>query len=180
MFKIYNTKLLQDAGLEVTDENIFIVAACGDKGLKFLQGERPMGIRYKEEAKSAKSGSGVYTATIDGKQIVVEADGKDGNYTAKVNGKSYKVSLGEGAAVAAAAPAAGSGEGAAVTAPLPGNVLKVLVNAGDQVSKGDTVLILEAVKMENEIKADCDGTVGEIKVSAGSVVSAGDVLMTIN
>ena len=176
----YNTKLLQDAGLEVTDENIFIVAACGDKGLKFLQGDRPMGIRYKEEAKSAKSGSGVYTATIDGKQIVVEADGKDGAYTAKVNGKSYKVSLGEGAAVAAAAPAAGNGEGAAVTAPLPGNVLKVLVNAGDQVSKGDTVLILEAVKMENEIKADCDGTVGEIKVSAGSVVSAGDVLMTIN
>ncbi len=176
----YNTKLLQDAGLEVTEENIFIVAACGDKGLKFLQGDRPMGIRYKEEAKSAKSGSGVYTATIDGKQIVVEADGKDGAYTAKVNGKSYKVSLGEGAAVAAAAPAAGNGEGAAVTAPLPGNVLKVLVNAGDQVSKGDTVLILEAVKMENEIKADCDGTVGEIKVSAGSVVSAGDVLMTIN
>ena len=178
----YNTKLLQDAGLEVTDENIFIVAACGEKGLKFLQGDRPFGIRYKSEAKApATAGSGVYTATIDGKQIVVSAEGNGGKYTAKVNGKSYEVSLADGA-VEAPAPSssAASAGGSSVTAPLPGTVLKVLVNVGDQVSAGDTLLILEAVKMENEIKADKDGKVAEIKVSNGSVVSAGDLLVTLN
>lgn len=176
----YNTELLQQAGLEVTEENIFIVAACGEKGLKFLQGDRPMGIRYKEAAKPAASGKGVYTATIDGKQIVVEADGKGGAYTAKVNGKSYQVTLGEGAAAAPAATPAAGGAGSSISAPMPGTVIKVLVKVGDRVAKGDTVLILEAIKMENEIKADADGTVSDIKVASGAAVSAGDVLVTLN
>ena len=77
-----------------------------------------------------------------------------------------------------AAPAA-AGDGKAVTAPLPGTVTKILVAEGDTVSAGDTLLILEAVKMENEIKADCDGVVKSINVSGGATVQAGDALVTI-
>ena len=177
----YNTKLLEEAGLPVTEENIFIVAACGEKGLNFLKGDRPNGIRYKEAAAPAKAAAanGVYTATIDGKAVTVEVTG-DGEYTAKVGGKSFKVAVGEGAAApAAAAPAAGSGDAKAVPAPLPGTVMKINVAVGDQVEADTTLLILEAVKMENEIKAGCAGTVKEICVAQGGVVSAGDVLVKI-
>jgi pyruvate carboxylase subunit B len=176
----YNTELLEAAGLPVTEENIFIAAACGDKGINFLKGDKPFGIRYKEEA-PAKSGkdSGVYTATVDGKAVTVEmaADGK--SYTAKVGGKSFKVEVAEGASAAAAAAPAAAGEGKAVVAPLPGTVTKVLVAEGDSVAAGDVLLILEAVKMENEIKADCDGVVKSINVSTGATVQAGDALVTI-
>ena len=176
----YNTKLLEEAGLPVTDENIFIVAACGEKGLNYLKGDRPNGIRYKEAATpKQQAANGVYTATIDGKAVTVEVTG-DGEYTAKVGGKSFKVAVGEGAAApAAAAPAAGSGDAKAVPAPLPGTVMKINVAVGDQVEADTTLLILEAVKMENEIKAGFAGTVKEICVAQGGVVSAGDVLVKI-
>jgi pyruvate carboxylase subunit B len=175
------TEQLKAAGLEVTDENIFIVAACGEKGVKYLKGDRPNGIRYKEEAApaKAKAASGVYTATVDGKAVTVEVSGS-GDYTAKVNGKSFavKVSAGAAAPAKAAAPAA-SGDAKPVPAPLPGTVMKVLVQAGDEIAADDTLLILEAVKMENEIKAGFAGVVKEVCVSQGGVVSAGDALVMI-
>ena len=177
----YNTKLLEEAGLPVTEENIFIVAACGEKGLNFLKGDRPNGIRYKEAAAPAKAAAanGVYTATIDGKAVTVEVSG-NGDYTAKVGGKSFTVKVGEGAAApAAAAQTAGNGEGKPVAAPLPGTVMKINVAVGDQVEADTTLLILEAVKMENEIKAGFAGTVKEISVAQGGVVAAGDTLVVI-
>lgn len=80
-------------------------------------------------------------------------------------------------APAAAKPvAAGAGS---VTAPMPGTVLDVKVNVGDTVKAGDTVLILEAMKMENEISAPAAGTVKNIHVSKGASVNPGDVLVTI-
>ena len=176
----YNTKLLEEAGLPVTEENIFIVAACGEKGLNFLKGDRPNGIRYKEAAAPAKAAAanGVYTATIDGKAVTVEVAG-NGDYTAKVGGKSFTVKVGEGAAAPAAAKTEASGEGKAVAAPLPGTVMKINVAVGDQVDADTTLLILEAVKMENEIKAGFAGTVKEISVAQGGVVAAGDTLVVI-
>ena len=76
----------------------------------------------------------------------------------------------------AAAPSAG---GTAINAPMPGTVLKILVSAGDTVSKDQVVAILEAMKMENEIYAPCDGTVTQIAVSAGASVGNGDLILTI-
>ena len=175
------TEQLKAAGLEITDENIFIVAACGEKGINYLKGDRPNGIRYKEAAVPARaaSASGVYTATVDGKAVTVEVTG-NGDYTAKVNGKSFTVKVNEGAASPAkAAPAAGSGDARAVPAPLPGTVMKVLVQPGDEIAADDTLLILEAVKMENEIKAGFAGVVKEVCVSQSGVVSAGDALVMI-
>lgn len=85
------------------------------------------------------------------------------------------------ASEAPAAPAATSGPGAGtpVKAPLPGVVTKILVSAGQAVKKGDTVLVLEAMKMENNITAEADGSVTGICVSAGDSVMEGTTLLTI-
>ncbi|MBR2345207.1 MAG: biotin attachment protein [Lentisphaeria bacterium] len=174
----YNTELLKENGLEVTEENIFIAAACGEKGINFLKGDKPFGIRYKEEEKPASKGAKAYTANVNGTNVVVELNAAGDAYTAKVNGKSFDVKLTEGAAAAAAAPAA-SGAAAPMTAPMPGTVMKVMVKPGDQVKNGDTVVVLEAMKMETPIAADKDGVVASVDVAVGAVVAEGDTLLTI-
>lgn len=85
------------------------------------------------------------------------------------------------AAPAAAAPAAAAApvSGTAVPAPLPGNVLSIKVNQGDSVAEGDVLLIIEAMKMENEVAAPCAGTVQQISVSVGQMVNTGDTLVVI-
>ena len=119
------------------------------------------------------------------------------NYRITVNGVEYEVSveeLGEGAAVstvpaAVKAPAAkkpeakktGGAEGAVkVNAPMPGKILAVKVSEGQDIKKGDVVVVLEAMKMENEIYASASGVVATVNVSAGDMVEGGDVLATIN
>lgn len=67
-----------------------------------------------------------------------------------------------------------------ITAPMPGTILKVNVNTGDRVKKGQVLLILEAMKMENEIVAASDGTVASVNVTKGASVNAGDVLVSLN
>ena len=118
-------------------------------------------------------------------------------YNITVNGVAYSVSVEEtaaGAAPVAAAPvaapvapkaapaAAPKAAAGAVTvkAPMPGNILDVKVKAGDSVKAGDTLLILEAMKMENEILAPQDGTVASVNVNKGDTVNSGDVLVSMN
>ncbi|MEG0768432.1 MAG: biotin/lipoyl-containing protein [Ruthenibacterium sp.] len=85
------------------------------------------------------------------------------------------------AAAPAAAPAAPASAGAVtVSAPMPGNILDVKVSAGAGVKAGDTLCILEAMKMENEIVAPQDGTVASVNCKKGDVVNVGDVLVTMN
>ncbi len=83
------------------------------------------------------------------------------------------------AEAAPAAPAAGPGAGAPVKAPLPGVVTAIPVKVGQAVKKGDTVLVLEAMKMENNITAEADGTVTGVCVAPGDSVMEGTVLLTI-
>lgn len=78
---------------------------------------------------------------------------------------------------AAASPVSANGE--KVVAPMPGNILKVNVNKGDTVKRGQVLLVLEAMKMENEITAPADGKVTDIKVEKGQCISAGDVMVVI-
>tara|TARA_Y100000782_G_scaffold82722_1_gene89388 strand:+ start:2140 stop:3921 length:1782 start_codon:yes stop_codon:yes gene_type:complete len=111
-------------------------------------------------------------------------------YTVAVNGKEYVVQVTEGGDIAgikpigdsAAAPAAAAapvGEGDAQGAPLSGNIFKVLVSAGDEVEEGDVVMILEAMKMETEVRAVRAGTVVSVDVKVGDAVAVGDTLLTI-
>ena len=83
------------------------------------------------------------------------------------------------APAAPAAPAAVTGAGEAVSAPMPGTILKVNVTQGQAVKAGDVLVVLEAMKMENEIVAPCDGTVAQVVVSKGSSVNTGDALVVI-
>ena len=121
------------------------------------------------------------------------------NYRITVNGTSYDVSVEElsggaapvaapvaaapvaapapAAAHAAPAPAAGSVK---VSSPMPGKILAVKANVGDSVKKGQVILILEAMKMENEVVAPEDGTIASIDVTVGASVESGDTLATLN
>lgn len=121
------------------------------------------------------------------------------NYTITVNGTVYDVTVEEGGAGSApvraaapkaapkaapapaaapkAAPAAGSIE---VTASVPGKVFKVVASAGQELKKGEKILVLEAMKMEIDVVAPEDGTVAGINVSVGDAVESGDVLATMN
>lgn len=119
-----------------------------------------------------------FTVTVDGNEYVVKVDdGGDVTELAAVNGAP--LSMG-GTAPAAAAPAAGAvGGGEPQGAPLAGNVWKVLVQSGQAVAEGDVVIILEAMKMETEIRAPKAGTIGSITTSEGAAVKVGDTLYTI-
>lgn len=109
------------------------------------------------------------------------------NLTVTVNGVAYNVTVEEntnGAAPVAAAPAAAPAAPAAagsvpVNAPMPGTILDIKVKAGAAVKAGDVVMILEAMKMENEISAPQDGTIASIDVRKGDTVNSGDVLYTM-
>ncbi|MFT4764629.1 MAG: oxaloacetate decarboxylase alpha subunit [Oleispira sp.] len=117
-----------------------------------------------------------FTISVDGNDYVVKVDdGGDVTELAAVNGAP--MSMG-GSAPAAAAPAAVGG-GDPQKAPLAGNIWKVLVQPGQQVAEGDVVVILEAMKMETEIRAPKAGTIGSVTTSEGASVKVGDTLYTI-
>ena len=172
-------KVLEENGLPVTDENIFIIATCDEssnpKGLKFLKGERPIGVRYAEAAKpaAAPAASGAYTVTVNGTAYQVEASAG----SLKVNGKPYTVTIGAaGAAPAAASSAPAASSGAEVKTPMPGTVIRVSVAVGQTVKKGDEIMVIEAMKMEQPIVAPADGTVSAVTVNAGDALEADQVV----
>ena len=112
-------------------------------------------------------------------------------YKVNVNGTQYMVEIelidgatapAAPAATAAPAPAAATAPagGETVKSPMPGTILDVKVKAGDKVEEGQVLMILEAMKMENEIMAPVSGTVASVNVSAGSTVQSGDILCSIN
>ena len=110
-------------------------------------------------------------------------------YKVKVNGKLYEVQLEEvsestatisaPASQPAPAKAVASNGSNAVEAPIAGKILSVKVNVGDTVAKGQTVVVLEAMKMENNINADRDGKVTDIRVAKGDTVADGAVLVVL-
>ncbi|MCG7601450.1 sodium-extruding oxaloacetate decarboxylase subunit alpha [Halomonas sp. McH1-25] len=126
-------------------------------------------------AQAEASGPETYTVTVNGKQYVVEvAEGGDISQVQAGGGQGAA----SGTAVSrdeASAPSSGE----TVTAPLAGNIFKVNVKPGDSVAEGDVVIILEAMKMETEVRAANAGTVSEIKVKEGDSVSVGDTLIVL-
>ena len=171
-------KMLKEAGLPITDENVFIAASCKEKGILYLTGNAKVnGVRKADPnaspAKSANT-SGEYTVTVNGNTYTVKL-GKD---SAQVNGQSVSYSIADGiqaSSKGSASPAAGE----EVKAPMPGLVLRIAVKEGQAVKKNDVIMVMEAMKMENEIFAPCDGTVKKINVTQGQQLVAGDSLIVI-
>ncbi|MCW8158339.1 oxaloacetate decarboxylase subunit alpha [Stutzerimonas stutzeri] len=171
--------LAQEKGIKLAQDEIDDVltyALFPQIGQKFLENRGnaaafeplPTG---KQQAPREAGAPEVYTVEVNGKSFVVQVnDGGDLEGIKPVGGES-------GIAPAAAAPAAGTGE--PQPAPLAGNIFKVLVQPGQMVQEGDLVIILEAMKMETEIRAFKAGTVSAVNVKVGDAVSVGDSLLMI-
>ena len=168
---------LKDAGIDdLSDENVFIAAACKEKGIQFLKGEAKLGIRKNVE-ESAKATSNEVTITIGGSSYGIKIE----NGKAIVDGVSYDYSIKDGISQTTSTPTQATSSGAAtpVTAGLPGTVVKIVSPVGTQVSDGTTILIVEAMKMEVEIKSSVSGSVKEIKVKPGDSIVAGQELAIV-
>lgn len=168
---------LKDAGIDdLSDENVFIAAACKEKGIQFLKGEAKLGIRKNVE-ESAKATSNEVTITIGGSSYGIKIE----NGKAIVDGVSYDYSIKDGISKTTSTPTQATSSGAAtpVTAGLPGTVVKIVSPVGTQVSDGTTILIVEAMKMEVEIKSSVSGSVKEIKVKPGDSIVAGQELAIV-
>jgi pyruvate carboxylase subunit B len=174
-------RLLDEAGVEKTEENIFISATCKEKGIRFLKGEAVTNIRKvtKKKETTGDKPEG-YTVTVNGAKYGVVLE----DSSVLVNGKKYSVDIKDGIDPLHTAPGssqqAATADGQTVKAPMVGQVLKICAKISDQIKTGDTLLILEAMKMETEIKAPCDGTVTSIAVAAGDSVKSGQALVGLN
>ena len=179
--------MLKAENLPETEENIFIAASCKDKGILYLTGNAKVnGVRLKSAEKKeepaaaapAKSGGNDYTVKVNNNTYAVQL--KEGQ--ALVNGVAYNVSVQEGIAAPVAAPAAApvaATTAVSVKAPMPGLILRSNVSVGDTVKENDVLMVMEAMKMENEIFAPVSGVVTEIKVKQGDQLNADEVLLVI-
>lgn len=123
-----------------------------------------------------------YTITVNGNVYDVTVEEKGGAAPVATPAASAPAAAPAPKAAAPKAPAAPAGDAGSVevNAPMPGKILSIKASAGQAVKKGDVILLLEAMKMENEVVAPADGTVATINVGSGDMVEAGDVLATMN
>jgi oxaloacetate decarboxylase alpha subunit len=165
---------------ESIDDDVLTYALFPQVGLKFLANRNnpeafepvpsaaPAAVQKTAQENSAADGGGseTYTVEVQGQQYVVKV----------TPGGEVSSATPIAAAPAAPTPAASS---VGITAPLSGNIFKVLAKEGDTVESGDVLLVLEAMKMETEIRTSSAGTVSKIMVREGDTVSAGDTLVTL-
>ncbi|MDX1818511.1 MAG: sodium-extruding oxaloacetate decarboxylase subunit alpha [Marinobacter sp.] len=175
-------KLADEKGIKLADnvvDDVLTYALFPQIGLKFLENRgNPDAFEPAPTAESAApakkaGGPETYTVEVNGKKFVVAVS--EGGEITQIQGEGGAAS----ASAPAQAPAPAAGEGEPVVAPLGGNIFKVLVSAGDVVEDGDVLVILEAMKMETEVRAHRAGTVGEVFIKVGDAVSPDDEMLTI-
>ena len=194
---------LRAANIPDTDENIFIAAACGDKGIAFLRGEGELGVRKggfepvvvvappttePQAAPAAEQPSGepvaekpegpaAYTLSVDGKEYRLLVDGN----TVHIDDEAFEVHL-QSADAAAVTPsqAERAPAGSPVNAQMPGKVIRLNVAVGDRVEAGQALMIVEAMKMEMPINAPVSGKVHHLAVQNGDQVATGQLLASIS
>ncbi len=172
------TEILEKNNIEFTEENLFIAASCGDKGITFLKGETEVNVRKLSNMKTEKGNNdmaGQYTVVVNGKKYNVDV----------VEGHDGSIAVTNAVAVAATTvdntPTVTSGSGSVeVHSQTPGNVWKIVANIGDVVKEGDTIMILEAMKMEIDITAPQDGVVKSLNVNVNDAVQDGQLLATMD
>jgi oxaloacetate decarboxylase alpha subunit len=177
-------KLAEEKGIKLAEnveDDVLTYALFPQIGLKFLENrDNPDAFEPVPTAESAapatkSEGPETYTVEVNGKKFVVAVS--EGGEITQIQGEGGAASA--PAAPAASAPAPAAGEGEPVVAPLGGNIFKVLVSPGDAVEEGDVMIILEAMKMETEIRAPKAGTIGEVFIKVGDAVSPDDEMLTI-
>ncbi len=192
-------EILEKEGLSVTDENIFIIGALatpgGNKGLDFLKGDRPVLVRKKKTktdpstktTSSPEKASGTEPVPIPSASAGGKKDPVSLNYKVTVDGKTYEVTVEDetgdvtGISESPTEPEAPPKEKpkVEVTAQLPGNVYQILFDVGDKVTEGETLVILEAMKMETPVMSPASGVIASIPVVKGQTVQSGQVLLTL-
>ena len=179
------TKILEENKLPITDENIFIIASCEQKGLDFLLGKAVTNVRKITDAPPVDKKAAAKKAAAPAAAISIGPR----NYTITVNNRPYDVTVSDAggiqaapataSAAPAAAPAATSVEGTEVEAPTPGNIVKILVDVGSVVTVDQPLVVMEAMKMESEVKSPCAGKILAIHIASGDTVQSSDPLFTI-
>ncbi|ADV46509.1 biotin/lipoyl-containing protein [Nitratifractor salsuginis] len=177
----YWKAVLQAEGIEATEENIFIAAACDKKGIAYLKGESPLMVRKgaQNETKQSEGAemAGNYTVIVDGKKYSVQVSEGEGEITVQPAGES-SASAKESPEAKPATPTGGKGT-IEVEAQTPGTVWKILKKPGDHVDEGEPIMILEAMKMEIEVAAPMQGTVATIDVEPNEQIEEGRLLATL-
>lgn len=193
------TQQAQEKGIKLADnpiDDVLIVALFPQIGLKFLENrgnpdafEPAPSVEAAAEKAAAKTaekptalspsapaGSAVYTVELEGKSFVVKVS--EGGDITNISPTSAPTTVPTPSATTAPA-AAPTANGTPVSAPMSGNIWKVVATEGQKVAEGEVLLILEAMKMETEIRASQAGTVQNIAVKTGDSVAVGDTLMTL-
>ncbi|AKJ53924.1 biotin attachment protein [Campylobacter lari] len=168
----YIKNLLEKENLETSEENIFIVAACKEKGIAFLKGEAKVNVRKNSKLKPSLVNENQFTVSVNGNKYHVEVSAgfdRDVNVKSAVKVNSDKTEVKK---------AQVDDSANAIVASMNANVFKILVKENDSVKAGQVVAVLEAMKMEIEVSASKDGEIAELLVNAGESVSEGQALMT--
>lgn len=172
-------KTAGEKGIRLADnveDDVLTYALFPQIGLKFLENRdnpdafEPVPTKADASGSPGKTGSETYTVSVNGKDYVVAVSegGEIGQIEAQGGGQ-------ESAPSSESVP----GGGEPVTAPLGGNIFKVLVSPGETVEESDVLIILEAMKMETEIRAAHSGTIGDVFIKVGDSVAVGDEMLTI-
>lgn len=182
----YTKAILEKEGIEQTEENIFIAAACKEKGIAYLKGEGKVMVRKigdlgtscKPSSKQADANK--YSVVVNGNKYNVEvSDGFDNfeiKSVTKVEASKSKAEIKTNDVKSSSDSSSTQNE---IKATMPAGVFKILVKVGDTVGKGQTLIILEAMKMEIPIESPNAGVVSEILVSQGETVEDGQVLLKL-
>ena len=156
-------------------DDVLIYALFPQVGLKFLQNRgkpdafEPVPTGTESSPVTTEKGEELYTVTVEGQSYTV----------AVTEGGDISAIAGAASTSSGESGAASVGDGEPVRAPLGGTICKVLIKAGQTVTEGDTLLILEAMKMESEVSAPRSGTITALNVEAGDAVTVGDTLVSI-
>ncbi len=180
--------VLEENGLEINDENVFIVGALetpgGNKGLEFLKGNFTVNVRKESGDKQPEAKPATGTASPSGpEKFIIAVNGKDYRVTVREDDQEIQEVSEVKPKPSEPAPKTSpdvSGDVVEVAANVPGNIYKVAVKAGDEVNENDTLIVLEAMKMETPVASPCRGRVDSVEVEQGDVVETGQLLLTIS
>ncbi|MBW1414716.1 biotin attachment protein, partial [Campylobacter jejuni] len=169
----YTKTLLEKEGIETSEENIFVAAACKEKGIAFLKGEAKVNIRkLASMPKPMSADENKFTVAVNGNKYHVEVSY---GFDKDVNVKSVK-KVEENKNIISSNSTSSVDAENEVLAGISGNVFKIYVNEGEEVKSGQAIMVLEAMKMEIEVNAPKDGIILELCIKIGDTVNEGEVL----